>query len=202
MTKKGLIILDIDNTLIDTKVVLEQYKSKYPRPSYTLSKADTNKIIDNKELAPLVKVLIYRRPYLTQFLKYIFEHYHVGLWTAAQERWMDIILNKVLKTYKNKFLFKWHREHSTPEGKYMKPLKKIFEKYPKFNSSNTLIIDDNYTTTQIKISHLHIDRFVVTPDNHNKDEHLKIITKILKDQVKNKKFNPREVIIDYTEETD
>ena len=197
MSKKGLIILDIDNTLIDTKIILNKYKDNYAKPSFTLSKADISKLYTkNTEIIPFINILIYRRPYLTQFLTYIFQHFHVGIWTAANEEWMNIVLNKVLKKYKNKFLFKWHREHSNPEGKYMKPLRRIFEKYPKFNSSNTLIIDDNYTTTQIKISHLHINRF----DYKKPDDHLKVITELLKKQIKKKYFNPREVIIEYQEE--
>lgn len=197
MPKKGLIILDIDNTLIDTKIILDKYKDNYSKPSFTLSKTDISKLYKkNAEIVPFIRVLIYRRPYLTQFLTYIFQHFYVGIWTAANEEWMNIVLNKVLKNYKNKFLFKWHREHSNPEGKYMKPLRRIFEKYPRFNSSNTLIIDDNYTTTQIKISHLHINRF----DYKKPDEDLKVITGLLKKQIKKKYFNPREVIMDYQEE--
>lgn len=197
MAKKGLIILDIDNTLIDTKVVLKKYRNNYPRPSFTLSKSNILNLYDNyKEIVPFIQILIYRRPYLTQFLTYIFQHFYVAIWTAANEEWMNIVLDKVLKNYKDKFLFKWYREHSNPEGKYMKPLRRVFDKYPRFNSSNTLIIDDNYTTTKIKISHLHINRF----DYKKPDDHLKVITDILKKQVKNKYFNPREVIVKYEEE--
>lgn len=208
MPKRGLIILDIDNTLIDTKIVLNKYKDKllgrslktdgtYVKPSITLSKRDISKLYNkNAEIVPFISVLIYRRPYLTQFLTYIFQHFYVAIWTAANEEWMNIVLNKVLKNYKDKFLFKWNREHSNPEGKYMKPLRRIFDKYPKFNSYNTLIIDDNYTTTKIKISHLHINRF----DYKKPDDHLKVITDLLKKQIKNKYFNPREIIMDYQEE--
>lgn len=192
--KKGLIILDIDNTLIDTKFIYKEYTINYPKPDIVLSKAMTDTIMNNAELAKQIKIFIYKRPHLTHFLNYIFEHFYVGIWTAATESWMKIVLNKILNKYSNKFLFKWHREHATPNEKYMKPLTKIFEIYPIFNSSNTLIIDDNYSTTKIRISHLHIDRFEVLPKKYkNKDDHLKLITRILKQN----NFDPRHIISEY-----
>jgi len=199
--KNGLIILDIDNTLIDTKFVYKEFVSSFPRANYTLTKSETRDFINDKEIADNVRILIYKRPYLNQFLKYILQHYHVGIWTAAKNTWMHLILKKIMPTYKNKFIFKWHREHSTPNEKYMKPLTKVFNQYPKFNSLNTLIIDDNYTTTEIKVSHLNIDRFEIKLKKDNKlpkDDHLKLIIKILKKQKNN--FNPNEVILDYIAE--
>lgn len=195
MVKKGLIILDIDNTLIDTKIIYKKNLNQQHKGYISLTTKEKCKLLTNKELTPMVSILVYKRPYLAQFLKYIFENYTVALWTAAKKEWMDTILDKVLYKYKNKFLFKWHREHSETEAKYMKPLRKVFDKYKRYDSTNTLIIDDNLTTTRIKLSHLHIDRFNADRNYKENDEDLKKITKILK---KNKIFIPNKIIAQYS----
>jgi len=118
------IILDMDGTLLD----------------YVPAYFDHNKSF---------KVIPIARPYLSLFMKYLFDNFEkVSIWTAAAKTWYDECYEKILKP-------------SLPEGKsfhfiktrndynslaVVKPLRMIFEEYPDYNLENTLIIDDNPLT--------------------------------------------------------
>lgn len=202
MRKRGLVILDIDNTLIDTKIILKEQKDKYPKPSVVLSKKETNMLLD-APLAEKYVILIYKRPYLAAFLKFIFAHFHVAIWTAALENWMNVIINRFFKPYKNKILFRWHREHSNTTNiiQPTKPLFNVFNEFKKykFNTYNTLFIDDNVNTTEYKLSHLQISKYII--ENNKNDDSLKIITNLLRKQVKKNIFNPLQIIENYKGES-
>lgn len=98
------------------------------------------------------KFLVYKRPLCEGFLKFCFERFEVGLWSSAMEHNIEKVLNHVIGELKNKFLFTWDQNQCTNTGfmclenenkpVFLKELKHIWEKYPKYSSSNTLLITD------------------------------------------------------------
>lgn len=46
------------------------------------------------------KMVIEERPYLGQFLKFVFEHFdNVSIWTNANKEWFDYVYNTILYKY-------------------------------------------------------------------------------------------------------
>lgn len=97
------------------------------------------------------------RPNLNTFLKFIFEHFVVAVWTSGIKKNADQIIGEIFGPQRNygvdyvkKLLFSWDREQTTknptPEKPYgtIKELSKIFEKFPEsFHAANTIIVDDS-----------------------------------------------------------
>lgn len=87
---------------------------------------------------------VFVRPYLFPFLDFLFENFDVGLWTAAERKWMNYILDNVLNQYKNKFLFTWCREKCDLFGG-KKNITCILDEYNGMYKMNDIIlIDDNF----------------------------------------------------------
>jgi NLI interacting factor-like phosphatase len=155
--KNFLIVLDLDNTLIDTTI--------FPIPG----KYSTDPLLNS-----------YPRPYLDCFMTYLLSNYHVGVWTAALPIWKHRVLNNTLKPYEKHLLFALSREHVLFD-KYdsvVKPLHLIWTNFPNFGPHNTLIIDDTYSTGLLnQNNHLHIKPFIAT--SPQKDTELLKIYSIL-----------------------
>ena len=119
------IILDMDETLL----------------GHTLQPFEENKY--NIQMTPIA------RPYLHGFLEYVFTRFErVSIWTAAGQRWYDECYDKVLRHYIPEGK-KFHFVKTRSLIKIYVPTKKlteIYTDYPEYNSSNTLIIDDNPMT--------------------------------------------------------
>lgn len=146
MTDKLLVILDLDNTLIDSKIVYSFTNTyKYKVPDAIIQ----DPIIDGFKQP--IEIYLYSRPHLDEFLDYCFEHFTVALWTAAEDWWRDAILDLILYKYKDRFLFTWSRNQTILKfGKALlctKSLAKVWKKFPKFNENNTLLIDDYANVT-------------------------------------------------------
>lgn len=88
------------------------------------------------------------RPGLRTFLKYVFHHFEVALWTAADENWlqyaMDTVLGEFLSSIDQCFVFIIYR--IGPHKNQIKPLSYIWSQFPKYNVNNTLIVDNNPIT--------------------------------------------------------
>jgi TFIIF-interacting CTD phosphatase-like protein len=123
------IILDIDQTLIDSVYLDIKFINQYP-PSFL----------------QLENFLIYKRPYFNEFFDYCFKKFDtVSIWTAGTKEWLDTFLTLILnQEQKNKIYKTWYREHCTIINDIVyKKLDKIFLKYSNiFNKNNTIIIDD------------------------------------------------------------
>ncbi|KAK1362170.1 FCP1 homology domain-containing protein [Heracleum sosnowskyi] len=95
---------------------------------------------------------VYKRPFCDDFLKFCFERFEVGLWSAAREHNIQVLLNTLLGAYRNRLLFVWDQEDCTDtefmclDNKYkpifLKELDKVWEKHGQYSSSNTMLIDD------------------------------------------------------------
>lgn len=131
------IVLDLDNTIISSLTKEEYEKRK----------------IDHKvKFTPVCDGLYYTmpRPYLNEFLNYIFARFHVSVWTAASKDYAKEIVERfVLKGKSNRklrgFLYDLHCKESMEavNPKTMKDLRYLFiSKNKLFNENNTVIIDD------------------------------------------------------------
>jgi hypothetical protein len=96
------------------------------------------------------------RPYFDKFIKYCFENYDVGIWSAANKEYVDFLLKDIFKTYASDLQFSWSSEQcENMEGtslRLVKPLRKIWEsgagKLYKWNENNTLMIEDKEDSCQ------------------------------------------------------
>lgn len=130
-----ILLLDLDNTLI----------SKVPQEE----KYDFIILHKNKNLHYISK-----RPYLDQFLDFIFSHFTVGVWSAGNTEYIDIIIDNILSKYKDKIKFIYTNDDCiTFDNRiFYKPLSIIFN-----DISNVIILDDNPHTFKYNIYNaLHI----------------------------------------------
>lgn len=154
MKKKFLFVLDMDSTLL----------SDDARNTGILGKPDDITRIHGATIP------VYKRPYMHEFLDFLFANFtDVAIWTAADSSWLNVNLNGVLRPYKNKFLFTWDRsmlDTNVSYPFYSKPLEKIWDKYPEYNKSNTLIIDDTKNITKTNNdNHILISKFLPKKEN-------------------------------------
>ena len=89
------------------------------------------------------------RPYLQEFLDYLFENFNVVIWTAATKDYALYIIEHIIiggnKDRKIDFIFfSYHCDWSRKMNKYTKKLCMMWDKYkiPGYTSKNTVIIDD------------------------------------------------------------
>lgn len=89
------------------------------------------------------------RPYLDLFMKYVFSNFErVSIWTAGTREWFQLCYRQVLKKYipqGKQFDFVLTREDFTLLYP-LKPLLFIYSKFPAYNITNTLIVDDTPIT--------------------------------------------------------
>lgn len=129
------VILDMDGCILDNIPYDLQDKSY--------------KLVNKKVLCQPIA-----RPYLKDFMDYVFRHFkRVSIWTAGQKIWYNQCYNEVLRKYipeGKSFDFVLTRE----TGGYfypVKPLSFIYQTKPGYNSTNTLIVDDNPMTYSTNI---------------------------------------------------
>jgi len=133
--KKLNVILDLDSTLINA--VENRDKIKVPSDSGLLY----------KDWIPFFR--IYERPYLQEFLDYLFDNFNVSVFTAADKDYAlfivdKFVLNKNPKRKLDFFFFRYHVELSNKHYSGVKDLRLIWDlfKIYGFYPCNTLIIDD------------------------------------------------------------
>jgi len=137
------IILDIDNTLIDSLDIISYNRVK-----------DLVKIPDHIGNG----MFIWERPYLGNFLNYLDKNIkYISIWTNANKEWLHFILHTVLSKYLKPERFSLllniesstNRDLTTDEIVLKVPVKDIsilLDKIGKkeLNMSNSVLIDDNY----------------------------------------------------------
>jgi len=123
---KKLLVLDIDYTILDTKPLLDG------------------------SLPPMECT----RPYLHKFLEEIYPHYDICVWSQTSWVWLEAKLHEIgmiggAQTYKVNFVLDstcMFKVFSSRDGKrydhHVKPLQIIWNKFPQFNASNTIHVDD------------------------------------------------------------
>jgi len=184
MTKDGKlnVILDLDSTIIYSADINEKEKIPITFP------------LPYKDFVPSYRT--FERPHLQTFLDYIFEHFNVAVFTAAERSYcLFIIDNFILIDRPGKpprrleFIFyKYHLNTSMNEYGGFKDLRLIFETFHihNFYPCNTLIIDDNvdvantnpYNCLPIKAFYVVKEDGPYNPDSINDRELLNVLEKL------------------------
>ena len=89
------------------------------------------------------------RPGLRKFFAFVFAHYErVSIWTAASIEWFEFFkLSVLLPNMPQGTSFHFEKTRAMDEPYVaLKPLSVIYKKFPDYNSSNTVIVDDNVET--------------------------------------------------------
>ncbi|XP_052204326.1 uncharacterized protein LOC127809518 [Diospyros lotus] len=138
--ERKLLVLDVNGLLAD--IVCPPPKD---------CKADTN----------ILRRAIFRRPFCSDFLKFCFERFSVGIWSSRSRKIIDRIVDYLLGDMKYKLVFCWDLSHCTRTGfktlenkhkeLVFKELRKIWEgndtdllwEKGHYNESNTLLLDDS-----------------------------------------------------------
>ena len=129
----GLVILDIDSTLMDST----------PNGS---SRSGQNADVSYMGYSN------YKRPFSDLFIKECFDKFkYVAIWTAGSEKWAKNFVKNVLEMKKSDFLFVWDVRHCTQNTNQgiitsCKPLKKVWKKREirslGLGKSNVFLVDD------------------------------------------------------------
>ncbi|CAA3014690.1 Hypothetical predicted protein [Olea europaea subsp. europaea] len=107
------------------------------------------------------KFLVFKRPFCTDFMKFCFERFVVGLWSSARDHNIDGVLSCITGPgMRSKLAFVWSQDECTESGFYclrkeekplfLKNLKDLWEKKYRslpwekgqYSSLNTLLVDD------------------------------------------------------------
>ena len=151
MSKK-LLILDIDQTLINTERFPTDYLSE---GSYDFKFKSSDEDYE---------YFVIKRPYLNEFLDWSFDNFKVAIWTAAGDKYATHILANIGIDPRTLEFFHT-QEHCTLKMDYesgsaygLKNLSKIRKKY---DLDNVLIVDDIHLTAANNYGNLvHIKPFI------------------------------------------
>jgi len=151
---KNNIFLDLDNTLISAEPKEEFNVKKYKKKVDALK----DKFKDEKvEYDMDGYYWVFTRPYLQEFLDYLFKNFNVSIHTAATKDYALFIISQIILGYDsdNKtskypdrkldfIFFSYHCDWCEYEKKYTKELCMMWDKHklPGYNAKNTVIIDD------------------------------------------------------------
>jgi hypothetical protein len=141
-------ILDLDQTIISSE------KIKRKEQKFLTFEVEENGLKVEKKISSNVigtyhqldPYYIVERPYLEDFLDFLFENFNVSVWTAGTKDYATFICkNVILKKNKperklNYFLYLEHCQMSS--GTHVKNLNFLF-KYNGFNKDNTILLDDS-----------------------------------------------------------
>lgn len=169
-------LLDLDQTLISAEST-KKYNFK-----------------KNKEKAKKFKFydmdgyyIVFERPYLQEFLDYLFANFNVSVWTAASKDYALFIIDKILLQNKSNrkldwVFFSYHCDLSRKIKSGSKNLSVLWEKYKieNYNKDNTVILDDydEVYNTQ-KNNCIIAKQFEFEDDNSESDSFLKDLKNIL-----------------------
>ncbi|KAI0498449.1 hypothetical protein KFK09_019335 [Dendrobium nobile] len=139
-TKRKLLVLDLNGLLCD---IVNDYYNSYR----------VEKKVGGKPF--------FKRPFCDDFLKFCFDHFHIGIWSSRRKYNVDSALDYLLEEFKHKLLFCWDQSKCTYTGArtienhhkplVLKELKKLWNKEESdlpwqkgdFSPSNTLLLDDS-----------------------------------------------------------
>jgi hypothetical protein len=135
LQRSKLLVLNVHGTLLDCNLIDEPNPNRKIR--YTMKTASRR--------------VVYR-PWLAQFLSKCFLYFEVAFWGSKSENYIEEIVPAMLRRSQEdiKFhpVFVWSQQDCEPiefEGGvpilWGKPLERLFQHWPCWNKSNTLIID-------------------------------------------------------------
>lgn len=142
MVKKFNIVLDLDQTLISSEDLKDFVPDQKKMSHFKHAKMDNSYIT-------------FERPHLQEFLDFLFKNYNVSIWTAATKNYALFIINKFIRKRGRNIdfiFFSYHCDLSTNEGRGLKGLDMLWEKFKLsgYNENNTIIIDDNSEVKKIQ----------------------------------------------------
>ena len=80
------------------------------------------------------------RPNAAEFLRTMSKYYTLGIWSSGRRKTVKSIMKKVLPQDDVQFLFVWSQEKcELINGFLHKHLKKVWDTFPAFNASNTVM---------------------------------------------------------------
>lgn len=178
--KKLHIILDIDNTLIDSLSSYDyfRFKSEVRIPDAKFDEAN---------------MYIWKRPYLEEFLSYLnITASHISIWTNGTDGWLKFIFNNIIKPHldESKITFLLSIDFSTQiqinKDNFIakvpvKEMKKIFNNNSfGFSHNNTILIDDNFYNCWFnKYNSIPSRKYIVINENKKRNKDLLYIIKII-----------------------
>ena len=198
MTKIN-ILLDIDNTLLNSQES-SSFNLEYEKKKKKYNRLRKHVIEGYYE--------VFERPYLEEFLNFIFKNFNVFIWTAASEEYADFVVKNIIKNNKIKGVL--HSDHCDKSAKYsstksIKDLSLLWDGRNKlrlrddiiklFKKDNTIIIDDYKEEVYIKNK----DNCILAPvfdyenDDCYKDEFLLNLKDTMKRALNEKREN-RDII--------
>lgn len=136
--EKNNVILDLDETIISSKNFSEL--NDYKNAEYLTKNFKFQKMED--------EYLIFERPYLQEFLTWLFTYFNVIIWSAGSKDYVLFIIDKIiLKDKKRKLKLILFSDHCkmVPKNTQPKDLDYLLFQNPNLNflnSNNTVIIDD------------------------------------------------------------
>jgi len=139
-SSKPLIILDLNNVLIDR-----------------LYDADRSHDVDHPQATRVGNFLVWTRPHLQSFLDFLFESFDVAVWSSVKAWNIESLLPLVLGDHQSELKFVWSQDqcqsvdNPDPEAKaplFLKNLSEVWNAFPQYDESNTLIIDDSLDKLQ------------------------------------------------------
>lgn len=165
------VILDLDSTLL-CSVPLNVIEMN---PEIFKELNEKLKYVDMK---PFYR--IYLRPYLDDFLDFLFDEFNVSVFTAAERDYAKFVVDKIVKkNHQNSHLdfvfYSYHNMISLRNYNQMKHLKMLWDDFNMyyFYPSNTVIIDDYDLVKQSNpYNCLHIKKFDINLERavRNKEE--------------------------------
>ena len=135
------IVLDLDNTLIYSI----PYRKSYPE---WIKKFHTHKMMSAG--AAHEDFLVLERPFLRLFLKWLFTHFNVSVWSAGTPDYVDYIVKHIItppgsgrKLHKVFTSNDCDKSVNDFGGVSLKRLDMLYKTYPKlYSKNNTIIVDD------------------------------------------------------------
>lgn len=131
------LVLDLDETLIHTAQITTYFSKK-------LAAVTDFHFQINRQY-----YWVQKRPGLELFLNFVFRHFQVGIWTAAEKEYAKEICRNILtieQLHKTKFIYSRNFCHLDTERMppmFTKPLDKIYQLFPEYNPMNTIMIDNS-----------------------------------------------------------
>jgi TFIIF-interacting CTD phosphatase-like protein len=162
------VILDIDNTLlhaISHSPFAEFCAKHWSKKHQTIVKSDFH--------------VFFLRPYLKEFLQFLFDNFQVGIFTAGNEPYaygvvIDVIKPLLRSDQRNLLQFVFHKTHFDEcQAQYgtTKDLKYVHSKIPHFVPEETIIIDDLDQVFESNIDNcIPCPAFFVTPKQEEKNK--------------------------------
>ena len=177
MTKRPIIILDLDETLINSeerkKFNHEKYGNKMEKFKYHKMERD---------------FYVFERPHLQEFLDFLFENFDVSIWTAASRGYALWILKNVLNVgTKNRpikhVFFDYHCKASEKLGSGKKDLSLLSSVFglKEYDMGRVFIIDDNKEICESQPDNcIPIKEFEFKNDDSENDDYLLNVKTTLK----------------------